>query len=108
LLLLGAAVGLAAVAVYAWWWGLLLAAVASVSAIGALPSRWYTLLPFVLGWWIPLLVAWKPRPEGDYALASSVQGYGVIALGVVVLVASAYLVTLRWPARDQGADAGTR
>jgi hypothetical protein len=107
-LLVGAAVGLAAVAVYAWWWGLLLAAVASLSALWALPSRWYTLAPFALGWWVPLAIAWHQRAEGDYALASSALGYGVIVLGILVVVSAGYLVTLRWPARVSAPSSAPR
>ena len=99
LLVLGAAVGLAALAVYAWWWGLLLSFLASLAAIWALPRRWYALPPFAVGWWLPVLVGWAGRREGDYALAGTAAGYTLIGLGTVVVVSAAFLTTLYWPRR---------
>ena len=97
LLALGALVGLAAVALHASWWGLLLAAVASLAVLVALPPRWWTLPPYAVGWWVPLLVAWAGRREGDYAVESSRYGYGLVVLATVVVVAAAFLTALRAP-----------
>lgn len=96
-LLLGALIGLAAVALHDLWWGLLLAALASLAVIGALPPRFWTLPPYAVGWWIPLLVAWQGRPEGDYALESAAAGYALIALAFVVLCVALVVATLRAP-----------
>jgi hypothetical protein len=100
LLVLGAAVGLAALAVYAWWWGLALTVAASLATVWALPRRWYALPPFALGWWAPVLVGWAGRREGDYALAGTASGYTLIGLGTVVVVSAAFLTTLSWPRRE--------
>lgn len=97
---IGGAVGLAAVAVHAWWWGLLLAAVASLASVVALPPRWFVLLPFALGWWPPVLAGMTARREGDYAVEGAMPGYLLLAVGAAVLVVAAFLVTLRWPARS--------
>lgn len=99
LLLGGGAVGLAAVALHGLWWGLLLAALASIAVVGALPPRWWTLPPYAVGWWVPLMIAWQGRREGDYALENSAHGYALILLATVVLVASVFITTLRAPAR---------
>lgn len=98
LLLAGGTVGLAAVALHALGWGLLLAAAASLSVLWALPPRVWTLPPYAVGWWIPLLVAWQGRREGDYAVESSRYGYGLLALATIVLVAAVFLTVLKAPA----------
>lgn len=106
----GAAIGLAAVALHALWWGLLLAAAASLAVVWALPPRFWTLPPYALGWWVPFLVAWKGRPEGDYAVESSPYGYALLVLAVAVLASAMVVATLRAPLKrkdhDRGADQG--
>lgn len=97
LLVLGALVGLAAVALHASWWGFLLAVAGSLAALVALPPRWWTLPPYAVGWWVPLLIAWAGRREGDYAVESSRYGYGLVVLGTVLIVAAAFLTALRAP-----------
>jgi NADH:ubiquinone oxidoreductase subunit 4 (subunit M) len=99
LLVLGGLAGLAAVALHASWWGLLLAAVASLAVLVVLPPRWWTLPPYAVGWWVPLLVAWAGRSEGDYAVESSGYGYGLVVLATVVVVVAAFLTALRAPRR---------
>jgi hypothetical protein len=101
LLVLGALVGLAAVALHASWWGFVLAAVGSLAVLPALPPRWWTLPPYAVGWWVPLLVAWAGRREGDYALESSRYGYGLVVLAAVLVVAAAFLTALRAPRRQR-------
>lgn len=100
LLVLGALVGLAAVALHATWWGFLLAAAASLAVLAALPPRWWTLPPYALGWWVPLLVAWSGRREGDYAVESNRYGYGLVVLATVLVVVAAFLTALRAPRRE--------
>ena len=97
----GMLVGLAAVALHLLWWGLLLAAAASLAVVWALPPRWWTLPPYAVGWWIPFLVAWQGRREGDYAIESSRYGYGLLILAVVVLAASMVVATLKAPIRQR-------
>ncbi|WGL53458.1 hypothetical protein P5P86_06400 [Nocardioides sp. BP30] len=93
LLLGGALVGLATVAVHAWWWGLLLAAVASIACVLALPARWWAQVSFTVGWWVPFAIAMFSRREGDYAVGRHPLDYGLVALGPVLeLVALVRLV----------------
>lgn len=89
----GALIGLATVAVHSWWWGLLLASVASIGCVLALPARWGVLVPFTVGWWVPFVIAMFSRREGDYAVGRHPLDYGLVALGPVLeLVALVRLV----------------
>ncbi|HCB07016.1 MAG TPA: hypothetical protein PLZ93_22325 [Nocardioides sp.] len=85
-LLAGIALGVATVAVYQWWWGLLLAAVASVLVTIATPAGWGSRLPFALGFDAVAVLAAVPRGEGDYLLTSTGAGYAVLGLALVVLM----------------------
>ncbi|MCW2764318.1 MAG: hypothetical protein JWO11_277 [Nocardioides sp.] len=98
LLVIGAAVGLATVALHELSWGLPLAAAAVGLTMFALPAGWWTRLPFAIG--LVGLVGWLtiPRPEGDYAIGSDVPGYVLISLGVAVIVAA--VTTLPRPVRQ--------
>ena len=86
LLVAGIATGIAVVALHELWWGLALGVGATALTTFALPPGWWTRLAFVLGW--VLVVAWLtvPRSEGDYLLSQDVQGYAVLAVGVVLLI----------------------
>jgi hypothetical protein len=86
LLLLGAAAGVATVALHDLAWGLLLAVAATAVTTYALSPGWSTRLPFVLGW--DLMVVWLavPRSEGDYLVSQDWTGYVVLGVGVVLLV----------------------
>lgn len=104
----GGLVGLAAVALHALTWGLILAAAASLAVLWALPPRWWTLPPYALGWWIPLLVGWSGRREGDYAVEDSVFGYALLVLATAVLVGAAFLTVLRAPLRGPAPGSARR
>jgi hypothetical protein len=86
LLVAGAVTGVATVALHELWWGLALASLATVVAVVALPAGWWSRLAFVVGW--DLMVGWLtfPRAEGDYLISQDVQGYAVLALGLVLLI----------------------
>jgi hypothetical protein len=86
LLLVGAATGLATVALHDLGWGLALAIAATGLAVLALPPGWSTRLAFVIGW--DAMVGWLtvPRAEGDYLLSQDLAGYTVLGLGLVLLV----------------------
>lgn len=88
LVVAGATTAVATVALHDWWWGLALATAATVAALVALPPGWWSRLAFVAGW--DAMVGWLtfPRPEGDYAISQDVQGYAVLGLALVLLVAA--------------------
>lgn len=82
----GFVIGLAAVALHQWWWGLLLAAGATLVTAYALEPGWLTRLPYAAGWAVPVILAMVPRPEGDYAVAGDGHGYSLVGIGMVLLV----------------------
>lgn len=86
LLVAGFVIGVAAVAVHARAWGLPLGAVATLAALVALPPGLWSRCPYAAGWIVALALALVPRPEGDYAIASDVPGYLLLAVGLVLLV----------------------
>lgn len=97
LLVAGAATGVAAVALHQLVWGLVLAAVATVVTVVALPPGWWSRLAFVAGW--VLMVGWLsfPRAEGDYLISQDWQGYTLLGFGLVLLVVA--IGTLPHPSR---------
>lgn len=103
-----AVVGLAAVALHGYWWGLVLGAAATLTAAYALEPGWVTRLPFTTGWLVPVILGIVPRPEGDYAVAGNAHGYGLIAIGLVLIVLTTATLPLgqRVP-RATDATAGT-
>jgi hypothetical protein len=105
LLLGGAVVGLAAVALHTIWWGLLLGAAATAATLYALPPGWWLRASFGLGWAATVGFLSVPRPEGDYLISSDANGYLLLGLGVVVLVVS--FATLPRPTTKR-ADRGNR
>ena len=88
LVLAGALTGVAAVALHQLWWGLLLVFAATLAAVVALPAGWWSRLAFVLG--LDAVVGWLtvPTDEGDYLISGDWQGYGLLAFGLVLLVAA--------------------
>lgn len=86
LLLVGAATGIATVALHTISWGIVLGFAATAVAAYALPPGWWTRLAFVAGW--VGMVGWlaMPRSEGDYLLSSNLSGYAVLGFGLVLLV----------------------
>jgi peptidoglycan/LPS O-acetylase OafA/YrhL len=95
LLLGGAVVGVAAVALHTIWWGLLLGALATAATVYALPAGWWLRAPFGVGWAGLVGYLSVPRPEGDYVISSDANGYLLLGLALVVLVVS--LATLPRP-----------
>ncbi|MDN7122811.1 hypothetical protein INN71_15580 [Nocardioides sp. ChNu-153] len=94
LLLVGALTGAAAVVVTGHDWGLPLVAAATAAVLWAVPTRRGTVVPFVVGWVAPVLLALRTRPEGDYLIQGNGRGYTLLGLtfavalvGVVVLAA---------------------
>ncbi|WP_162599856.1 hypothetical protein [Nocardioides solisilvae] len=86
LLLLGALAALGGVLVHGRWWGLALTWALLVAALVALPPGWWARLAFAAGWVAVLGWALAPRPEGDFLVAGTAQGYGVLASGLLAAV----------------------
>lgn len=107
-LVLGFLVGLAAVAVHPWTWGLLLAAAATLVTAYALPPGWVTRLPYAAGWIAPVVLGMVPRPEGDYAIAGDAHGYGLVAVGMVLIVLTTATLPLGRRAAAPSAEAVKR
>jgi hypothetical protein len=97
LVAVGVTTAIAAVAVHELWWGLPVTAAAAFAGLLAVGRGWATRLPLALGFVAG--VAWfvRSRPEGDYAIASSVRGYLLLLLAFLVLVVS--IATLPRPRR---------
>ncbi len=104
-LVAGAAIGVGAVVVHLWWWGLALALVGTLAGLVAVPGGWWRRLPLAVGWTAAVGVLAAPRPEGDFLIATNTNGYVLLAAAVVVLVAG--LVGLRGRSRGDARDAGT-
>lgn len=105
LLIVGLAVGLAAVAVHALWWGLPLAVATTALTAYAAPGGWWARLPFALGWAAMVGVLSVPHADGGFLIAGDLNGYVLLGLGVSVLVAS--FVTLPLPRNNASSDAAT-
>ena len=97
LLLLGAATGIASVALHQRWWGLLLGVAASLATAVALPPGWWGRLPFSAGWIAMLGYLMMPRPEGDFLVADGIEGYVLLAAGMVLVVSAVVTLPRRAP-----------
>lgn len=105
LLLLGAAAGLASVALHQLAWGLVLGVLAPAAALVALPPGWWSRLPFAFGWVGMVGYLTVPRPEGDFVIADGVEGYLLLAAAFGFLVAA--LATLPRRATGRPRDPGS-
>lgn len=87
-LLLGLAVGIAAIAVHRTVYGAVLALTTTLVSMWTL-RLWVprAATAFAAGWLVALLVAIAGRAEGDYAVSSDGLGWLLIGSGFVVLVA---------------------
>lgn len=103
-LLLGLVVGVAAIAVHPWWWGLLLAVTASSAMLLALP-RGVSRIAYAAAWAIVVALAATPRPTGGYAVAGDVAGY-VMILWAVLMVVVATATVARVTSRTDQAHPG--
>ncbi|SDD46249.1 DUF6113 family protein [Nocardioides lianchengensis] len=101
-LLVGAATGLASVALHQLWWGLVLGVLAPAAALVALPPGWTSRLPFALGWIAMVGYLTVPRPEGDFVIGNGLAGYVLLAAAMAFLVAG--LVTLPRRGAPERAD----
>ena len=93
----GALTGVAGVAVHGHWWGLALASAAALATLLAVGPGWSTRLPFAAGFGLVVLLLAIGRPEGDYVLAATAQGY--LMLGLTLVVVAVALATLPRPGR---------
>lgn len=87
---LGAVVALAAVAVHRSWFplGLALAVAASVLTPARFAASRHprTAASYVAGWLVVFALVMLGRPEGDYAIAADVDGYTMMATGLVLVL----------------------
>ncbi|CAN5228919.1 hypothetical protein BH09ACT12_BH09ACT12_04410 [soil metagenome] len=95
-LVAGVVVGTASTVVHGLRVGLVLALVATLATVAALPPGWWSRLPFGVGWLLVVFYFSNPRPEGDYLVASNVDGYLLLGTGMAIVAFG--IVTLR-PAR---------
>jgi hypothetical protein len=98
LLVLGAAAGIASVALHQRWWGLLLGVAAPLATAVALPPGWWARLAFSAGWVAMIGYLMMPRPEGDYLVADGAAGYVLLAAAMVLIVAGLVTLPRRAPA----------
>lgn len=85
-LVLGAATGIAGIVLHLYLWGLLLTVAATVLTAYALPPGAWTRVPFGVGFAAAVALGTTPRPEGDYLVAATLNGYLLLALTVGVFV----------------------
>ncbi|TQL69738.1 hypothetical protein FB381_3652 [Nocardioides albertanoniae] len=100
-LVVGFVVGVAAVAVHPWWWGLLLGVGASLATLVAL-TRGPMRIAYAAAWAIVVALAASPRPTGGYAVAGNLEGYAVIVVAVLMLVVAAVTSAKRPAPADPG------
>lgn len=98
----GVVVGAASTFVHGLRLGLVLALVAALAGVLALPPGWWSRLPFALGWLAVVFYFAQPRPEGDYLVASDTSGYLLLACGMVIVAFA--IITVR-PERARPAPA---
>lgn len=82
---LGLVTAVAAVVLHDLGWTVVLAAVATVSSVCALPAGVRGRVPYALGWMVVLTLAVSPTDAGSYLLGSTTSGYAVMGLGMVAL-----------------------
>ena len=94
---LGAASGLASVAVHdrSWPWFVLAAAAPLATTIAV--ASGLLRFAFVAGWFGLLMLAVLGRPEGDFAIRSTERGYALLGAGLLLLVLA--MATIRPPVR---------
>ncbi len=85
LLLGGALTAVCVVAVHQSWWGWLLGVTATGAMLRLLPAGLAVRTAYALGFVGMIGVVVLGRPEGDYAIASSPNGYGLVAATLAVL-----------------------
>ena len=88
-LLVSLVTALAGVLVHGHWWGLALTWLTGCALLRALPGSWWGRPVFVLGWVVVLAGVLLPRPEGDFLVASTPQGYLLLASAVVFVPVAA-------------------
>lgn len=88
-LLAGAVTALAAGLLHDSWWGLAWGWAAGIAAVLALPPSWWGRFAFVGGWLLLMVVLLRGRPEGDFIVPSTLEGYLYLASGLVLVLVAA-------------------
>lgn len=99
-LLVGALTAAAAVPSHELWWGLPLVSAGLLASYVAVGPGWSTRLPLAAGFAGVVAASLGTRPEGDLLVRSTVRGYLLLLLTLVLVVAS--VVTLPRPRRVPG------
>ena len=82
----GALSSAATALVHHYWWGLAWGVVAGVLAVRALPARWWGRPLFVGAWLVVTYVVLAGRPEGDFLVADTVEGYLYLGSGLLLVL----------------------
>lgn len=96
----GVFLSLCTVALHGYVWGLLLGLATVVACLVALPGGWWSRLPFATGWSALVALTSGERREGDYLIASDVNGYLLLAAAVVVFICGLLGLVSHDPAPD--------
>lgn len=101
LALVGAAAALAGIGVHAKAWPWLLLAVAAPFATAYAAPGGLLRNCFVGGWFAVLLLAVAGRPEGDFAITNSFDGYVLLLTGLALLSYAAVTTLIGWRSERQ-------
>lgn len=104
LFVVGALAGVATIALHSEAWALGLGTAGTLAGVLAAPAG-LRRCGYAVGWLLPLALAVRGRPEGDFLVADGTAGYLLVGLGLVVLcLTTATLPPLR---RHHDADTGS-
>lgn len=96
LAVVGAVTGVAAIALHTRGWGFAFVAVATLTALLALPAGWSTRVALALGWEVPVLRAGLAEgPGGDVVVSGDLAGYALLVLALVVALAAVLTLPTR-------------
>lgn len=88
-LAVGAGTSVATALVHSQWWGLVWGIAAGAAMAWALPSAWWGRFAFVAGWLLLTVVVLLGRPEGDFLVADTAEGYLYLGSGLLLVLVAA-------------------
>lgn len=101
LVLVGAAAALAGIAVHAKAWPWLVLAVAAPLVTAYAAPAGLLRNCFVGGWFAMLLLAVAGRPEGDFAITDSLDGYALLLTGLGLVSYAGVTTLIGWRGERQ-------